>query len=78
MLHEILLVPFLLFGSEKIRTKREKSRIRGFQMDNLKDLLGLKRKDRVQDALIRELYEVVKGMDERISRVSRPTGEGVE
>ena len=48
---------------------KERSRIRAVQMDNLRGLLGI-RMDRVQNAEIRELCGVAKGVDERI-------GEGV-
>ena len=35
-------------------------------MDNLRGFLGIRRMDRVQNARIRELYRVQKGLDERI------------
>ena len=35
-------------------------------MDNLRDLLGIKRMDRFLNAQIMELYGVMKGVDERI------------
>ena len=35
-------------------------------MDNLRGLLGIRRMDRVLNACIRELWEVKKGLDERI------------
>ena len=35
-------------------------------MDNLKGLLGIRRKDRVLNAQIRELCRVKQGLDERI------------
>ena len=35
-------------------------------MDNLRGLLGIRRMDRVQNAWIRELCGVMKGVDERI------------
>ena len=35
-------------------------------MDNLRALLGIRRMDRVPNAWIRELWEVRKGLDERI------------
>ena len=44
----------------------ERSRIRVVQMDNFRGLLGIWRVDRGADARIRELYGVMKGMDERI------------
>ena len=48
VLHEGLLTPvlFLFYGSETmIWRKMERSRIRALQMDNLRDLLGIKRMD---------------------------------
>ena len=36
-------------------------------MDNLRGLLGIRRMDRVSNALIRELYGVKRGLDERIN-----------
>ena len=44
----------------------ERSRIRAVQMDNLRGLLGIRRMNRVLNARIRELYEVKKGLDEKI------------
>ena len=35
-------------------------------MDSLRDLLGIRRMDRVLNACIRELCRVMKGIDERI------------
>ena len=46
--------------------EKEISRIRAIQMDNLRRLLGIRRIDRVSNALIRELYVVMKRIDERI------------
>ena len=50
--------------------EKERSRVRAVQMDNLRGLLGVRRMDKVPNALIRELCGVKKGLDERI-------GEGV-
>ena len=48
VLHEALLVSVLLYGSETmIWEEKEKSRIRAVQMDNLRDLLGIRRMNRV-------------------------------
>ena len=52
VLHETLLVPVLMYGSE---TVMERSRVRALQMDKLKGLLGIRRMDRVPNARIREL-----------------------
>ena len=66
MLHETLLVPVLMYDSETMLWKEERSRIRVVQMDNLRGLLGIRRMDRVPNARIRELCVVKKGLDERI------------
>ena len=56
VLHEALLVPVLMYGSETMLWKEKgRSRIRAVQMDNLRGLLGIKRMDRVPNARIREL-----------------------
>ena len=53
----------------------ERSRIRAVQMDNLRDLFGIKRMDKTSNARIRELCGVTKGVDERIDeRVLRCFG----
>ena len=55
-LHETLLVPVLMYGSETMLWKeKERSRVRAVQMDNLRGLLGIRRMDRVPNAQIREL-----------------------
>ena len=46
--------------------ERERSRIRAVQMNNLRDLLGIRRMDRVPNAQIRELCGGTKVVDERI------------
>ena len=51
VLHETLLVPLLMYGSETTLWKeRERSRIGAVQMDYLRGLLGIRRMDRVQNA----------------------------
>ena len=68
VVHETLLVPVLMYGSETMLWKeKERSRIRTVQMDNLKGLLGIRRMDRVQNAGIREFCRVKKGVDDRIN-----------
>ena len=67
VLHESLLVPVLMYGSETMIRKKERSRIRTVRMDNLRDILSIKRMDKVPNARIRELCGVPKGVDERIS-----------
>ena len=50
ILHKILLVPVLKYGSETIlRKEKERSKIRAVQMDNLRGLLGIRRMDRVPE-----------------------------
>ena len=56
VLHETLLVPLLMYGSETmLRKEKERSRIRTIQMDNLRGLLGNRRMDRVPHVQIRVL-----------------------
>ena len=55
VLHETLLVPFLMYGSETMLWKEERSRIRAVQMNNLRGLLDIRMMDRVPNARIREL-----------------------
>ena len=67
VLYETLLVPVLTYASETMIWKeKERSRIRGVWMDNLRGLLGIRRMDRVPDARIRELCGVMKGVEERV------------
>ena len=67
VLHEILLVPVLMYSNGIMLWKeKEKSRIRAIQMDNLRGLLGIRRMNRIPNARIRELCGVRKGLDERI------------
>ena len=67
VLHEALLVPVLMYGNETMLWReKERPRVRVVKMDNLRGLLGIRRMDRVQNAQIRELYKVKKGLDEGI------------
>ena len=51
VLHETLLVLVLSYGSETMLwKKKERSRIRAVQMDNLKALVGIRRMDRIPNA----------------------------
>ena len=61
VLHETLLVLVLMYGSETMLWKEERSRIRVVPIDNLKGFLGIRRIDRVPNAQIRELCGVKKG-----------------
>ena len=48
VLHEILLVPVLMYSNGIMLWKeKEKSRIRAIQMDNLRGLLGIRRMNRI-------------------------------
>ena len=38
-------------------------------MDNIRSLLGIRRMDKILNALVRKLWEVTKGVDERIEGV---------
>ena len=54
-MHESLVVPVLMYGSETMMWKEEeRSRIRTMQMDNLRWLLRAERMDRVPNAQLRE------------------------
>ena len=67
VLHEILLVPVLTYGSvTKLRKEKERSRIRAVKMDNLRVLLGIRRMDRILNLWIRELCKVTKEIDKWI------------
>ena len=56
-----------MHGSETmLRNDKERSRIRAVQMDNLRDMLGIGRMDKVPNAQIWELGGVKKGLDEMI------------
>ena len=66
-MHETLFLPVLMYVSETVLWKeKERSRMKAVQMDNLRGLLGIRRMDRAPNAWIRELYRVMKGLDERI------------
>ena len=59
VLHETLIVPVLMYGTEKMLwQEKERSRVRAVQMDSLRRLLGIRRMDRISNARIRELCGV--------------------
>ena len=63
ILHESLLMPVLIYGSETVIWKeKERSRIRAVHMVNFRGLLSIKRMDIVLNARIRQLYGVRKGL----------------
>ena len=56
---ETMLVPVLLYGSvTMLWRKKERSRVRAVEMDDLRGLLGIRRTDRVPNARKREVCEV--------------------
>ena len=66
VLHETLLVPFLMYGSETVLWReKERPRIMDVQMHNLRGLLVIRMMDRETNVWVRELCGV-KGLDERI------------
>ena len=61
VLHETLLMPVLMYGSETMLWReKDGSRVRAVQVDNLRGFLGI-RKMGVSNALIRELCRVMRG-----------------
>ena len=67
VMHESLLLPVLTYGNETmIWREKERSMIRTVQMKNLKGLLGIRRMNKFPNARIRQLYGVMKGVDEKI------------
>ena len=61
VLDKTLLIPVLTYGSETMLWKeKERSRIKAVQMDNLRDLLGIRRMNRVPNQQIKELCRVTK------------------
>ena len=61
-----MLIAILMYSSETMFWKEERSRVRAVQMDNLRGFLGIRRMDRVPNTGIRELCKVKKGLNERI------------
>ena len=56
VLHESLLVPVLMYGTETMLWReKERSRERSVQMDNLRALLGIRRMDIVPNARVKDL-----------------------
>ena len=67
VLHETLLMPLLMYGSETMLWKeKERFRISPVQIDNLRGLLGIRRIDRIPNSRIKELCLVNNCLDERI------------
>jgi hypothetical protein len=67
-LHECMLVPVLMYGSEvTVWSQKNISRIQAVQMDNLRGILGVRKIDKMRNEYIRELCGVEKGVIERIN-----------
>jgi hypothetical protein len=68
VLHESMLVPVLMYGSETmVWNPKYRSKMQAVQMDNLRGVLGIRRTDKVRNEYIRELCGVDKGINERIN-----------
>ena len=68
VLHETLLMPVLIYGSETMLWKeKEKSRVRAVQMDNVRGLLVIRRMNMVPNARIKELCGEKKGLEQWFS-----------
>ena len=62
-------MPVLKYGSETmIWREKERFRIGAVQMHNLRGLVGIRRRDKVPNARIRQLCGVTEGMDEKIDK----------
>ena len=66
VLHEKLLIPVFMYGSETVLWKEKRFRIRAVQMDNCRGLLGIRRMDKVLNTQIRELCGVRKGLERKV------------
>ena len=62
VLHETMLVPVLMYGSETMLWKKERSRIMAVKINNLRRFLGIRRMDRVPNTWIRESCGVSESM----------------
>ena len=68
VLHESLLLPVLMYGSEAmVWNPKYRSKVQAVQMDNLRGILGGKRIDKMRNEHIRELCGVKKGVTERVN-----------
>ena len=67
VLHESMLIPVLMYGSESMVWSDEyRSKMQAVQKDNLRGVLGVRRIDKMMNEFIRELCGVEKGVKERI------------
>jgi hypothetical protein len=68
VLHESMLVPVLMYGSETmVWNPKYRSKVQAVQMDNLRGVLGIRRTDKMRNEYIREVCGVDKGVIERIN-----------
>ena len=58
VLHESLLMPVLMCGSETMIWREKRSKIRAVQVDNLRGLMGIKRMDKVPNSQKRQFCRV--------------------
>ena len=66
VLHKILLVPVLMYGSETMLWKKEeRSGIRAVQMDNLRGLLAIRGMDS-PECMDKGVVQIEEGADKRI------------
>ena len=56
MLHEGLLVPVLIYGSKRVVSRKKKtSKIKVMNIDNLRDLLGMKKINKIPISLVKKM-----------------------
>jgi hypothetical protein len=68
VLHESMLLPVLMYGSEAmVWNPKYRSKVQAVQMDNLRGILGVRRIDKMRNEHIRELCGVKKGVNEKIN-----------
>ena len=68
ILHESMLLPVLLYGSEcMVWDRTYRSKVQAVQMDNLRSVLGVKKIDKIRNEFIRTVCGVEKGINERVN-----------
>ena len=68
VLHESMLLPVLMYGSEAmVWNPKYRSKVQAVQMDNLRSVLGGRRIDKMRNERIREMCGVEREMNERIN-----------
>ena len=71
VLHETLLIPVLMYGSETIIWKgKQRLRIEAVQTSDLRGLLDIRRVDKLLNVGIREMYGMTKRIDVGVSNGS--------